>query len=543
MALAIGVYLIQKLLLYTLDMNWEEGRDAQAYLRVMQGKMPYRDFRWNYGPLSPYVFAGAFSLFGPSLAVLRLTAIAAGALGVGAAYFVSRRMMPAGWAFIAAVFSMLLFHTPTHTYNHIFATVGALLSMLLVLKCVEENRSISAAWAGSVIGVSILTKPLPMGGANFVAASVALAFRSRRVPRDLSALAWGTGAVVLPVAAALLAVVPVRNLEPALFGSASQVFGPWRYPNPLPFVREAFLEAWRHSPWAFYDAVLALFNAVVSWLPVVTPLLACACLVRATARETERSGVIALSVLAPLLFVQPLLQGGSGATGYLGDGYTHAPAWILAAYLGSRLVASLRAHGTVARVAASGLVGGLVLAAWVIPYFPQYLNVMRELPDDHPLAMRALPLSVPRAAGIRIGAKLLVEDVVGFIQAHVDPSEPIVFMHYNPMFLFLSERESLFPEDDYIFIRAGASAVVPWPGPSPAAAELIIERLRDRRPRFIFVQSMDYSPSRAGQSEVWRYIERAYVPIKTFGASDFTEEMDLRRPSVRVYALKEPPGQ
>src|SRR5204862_2671000 len=51
--------------------EFDEGILVSFPVRVLQGAVPYRDFELFYGPANTYVVAGAFELFGASLAAER----------------------------------------------------------------------------------------------------------------------------------------------------------------------------------------------------------------------------------------------------------------------------------------------------------------------------------------------------------------------------------------------------------------------------------------------------------------------------------------
>ena len=72
------VVLIAVSFIFGLAVSWERwgnplvdcGREMNQPLRLAHGEMLYSDVRHIYGPLSPYVNAMLYRIFGPSLAVL-----------------------------------------------------------------------------------------------------------------------------------------------------------------------------------------------------------------------------------------------------------------------------------------------------------------------------------------------------------------------------------------------------------------------------------------------------------------------------------------
>ena len=45
----------------------DHGRDFYAYQQTMQGKVPYQDYWWVYGPLMPYFYAISLKILGISV--------------------------------------------------------------------------------------------------------------------------------------------------------------------------------------------------------------------------------------------------------------------------------------------------------------------------------------------------------------------------------------------------------------------------------------------------------------------------------------------
>jgi 4-amino-4-deoxy-L-arabinose transferase-like glycosyltransferase len=62
-------------------------------LRLARGEMLYSDVRHIYGPLSPYINALLYKIFGPSLTVLYADGIVTAILILAAVYWLSRRLM------------------------------------------------------------------------------------------------------------------------------------------------------------------------------------------------------------------------------------------------------------------------------------------------------------------------------------------------------------------------------------------------------------------------------------------------------------------
>lgn len=95
------VVLIAVSFIFGLAVSWERwgnplvdcGREMNQPLRLARGEMLYSDVRHIYGPLSPYINALLYKVFGPSLTVLYADGIFTAIVILAAVYWLSRRVM------------------------------------------------------------------------------------------------------------------------------------------------------------------------------------------------------------------------------------------------------------------------------------------------------------------------------------------------------------------------------------------------------------------------------------------------------------------
>jgi hypothetical protein len=110
---------------------FDEGIALQAAHRVSEGQTPYADFTWAYGPVTPYLLAGGFKLFGVSLLQWRILRVIADAAVAVVVYVllrrfdVSHRVALLGW--LAAACAMA---QPRSANPFPYALLFALLAML-----------------------------------------------------------------------------------------------------------------------------------------------------------------------------------------------------------------------------------------------------------------------------------------------------------------------------------------------------------------------------------------------------------------------------
>ncbi|MBI5024871.1 MAG: hypothetical protein HZC18_07755 [Candidatus Omnitrophica bacterium] len=110
----------------------DHGRDLYAAQVSLKGHLPYRDYWWVYGPLMPYYYGLCFKILGVHIpAVLTGKALLALVSSLFVYLALTAALVPAGLAFIGAMWFLLFFPEFFITYNHVGGTV--LLSALTYL--------------------------------------------------------------------------------------------------------------------------------------------------------------------------------------------------------------------------------------------------------------------------------------------------------------------------------------------------------------------------------------------------------------------------
>lgn len=217
-------------------------------LRLAQGEMLYSDVRHIYGPLSPYINAALYTLFGPSLTVLYVEGILSALITLGLVYWLSRQLMerlPATAATLSVMwlcaFKQAGNYVLPYTYSALHGCALGLAALALIIKAVNgaqkhrgdkqhpdktidseriiEGRDLSrpareSAWralpvapyyflaAGAVAGIALLAKT-EMGLAAIIAGMAAAALAGYNNLRRVVVLE----AIFIAPAAALVAAV------------------------------------------------------------------------------------------------------------------------------------------------------------------------------------------------------------------------------------------------------------------------------------------------------------------------------------------------
>jgi hypothetical protein len=188
------------------------GREMNQPLRLASGEQLYSDVRHIYGPLSPYLHAALYRLWGPTLGVLYADGILSAAAILALVYGLSRRIMsPIASATATLSVMWLCAFKPAgnyflpYSFNALHGTVLGLLALAMLAEIIESDRQSDArasthfALAGIVTGLSMLAKTeLGLGAiaAGVVASVLSGGGHPGRQVRYLLTFLAGAGAVV-----------------------------------------------------------------------------------------------------------------------------------------------------------------------------------------------------------------------------------------------------------------------------------------------------------------------------------------------------------
>jgi len=217
----LGLVALAGLAAYFVAVSWRKwpdplidfSRELYVPWRLSQGALLYRDVTDIFGPLSQYLNAAVFALFGPGLIVLVAANLVVFAGILAAIYVLFRRAWGPGAALAAgavfvAVFGFSQFIS-IGNYNYATpycheATHGLLVCLLLVAalsRWLEAPTPARSFLAGGLFGLTAVLKPeIMLAGIVVTLAAVGLQHGSRRAWSWRGAAAWAAGAV-LPTAA------------------------------------------------------------------------------------------------------------------------------------------------------------------------------------------------------------------------------------------------------------------------------------------------------------------------------------------------------
>jgi hypothetical protein len=182
----------------------DSGRELDLPRRLLEGELLYRDIHYLYPPLTPYLHALLYDLFGVHLAVLQGIGGVVSLLIVLLAWRMARRLMAPSEAILSAgVVLLLCVFKPTGTMISPYAYAalyGALFSLLILWLLIEVK---DGRWrrlgVGLLLGVALLTKLEFAFAAGVVIAIEALLQARRQTGRDLLGWMRAVCRMLLPV--------------------------------------------------------------------------------------------------------------------------------------------------------------------------------------------------------------------------------------------------------------------------------------------------------------------------------------------------------
>jgi hypothetical protein len=475
----------------------DEGLMLQAAARIAGGELPYRDFWWFYPPGQPYLLAGLWDVFGPSLLAWRIVRVACDAAVAVLAWALARRGGAPGWAALAAwLAAALAMAYPSGPHPFPFTLALSLGSLLLF----ERNPLAAGALAG-------LAAVWRLEFAAYLGVGVLLAYLVRPAQgRERGAQAARFAGAALLVAVVLYGVVAggagIGRVWDLVVRYPLEDFGDYQ---SLPFPLDYDGPLNTSSPGGFLsDSAEPL---LLFYLPLALVIgLAGALLTLALHFERSSWPRVAAAVFA------------LGMTHYLvvrPDEFHTAPLAVMVAVLAAwALAPGVRARGRLALVPA-------VLAALALAY------AIVEGADRRWLELRAdrVAIDLPVADGAReraVGAAAL-ERAVRAVWRRVPPGEPIyvatrrsdLVTSGHPLFYALAER----PNPTRYDIQA------PGVVTSEPVQREIVRDLERARPRVVVRWTAPATaapePNAAGRSSgvttLDRYLRRAYCPVQVEG--------------------------
>ena len=477
----------------------DEGLMLQAASRIADGEVPYSDFWWYYPPGQPYLLAGLWELFGPSLMAWRVVRVLTDALVAVLAYQLARRRAP-GWlplvVWLAAACAMA-FPSQPHPFPIALAlALGALLAV--------ERRPLLA---GLLLGVCAAWR---LEFAAYAGLGIAVAHVLSSEPARERIIRFGR-VVAAAVAAGLALYLPVvlaagagRSWEMLVeyplfdFGDYQSLPFPLDYDGPLN----------TSGVGGFLSD--SAENLVHFYLPLALVIGLVGCLLALALRFTRADPWPAAAAVFAIGMGHYLLV--------RADLFHTAPLAVMVAILAAWALAGTepapRRRRAVALAASAAAALGLV---WALAEGVD--RRVRGLTDED-----TVRLDLPVADGVRARPQraLALERAANYVRERVPPGEPIyvatqrsdLVTSGNPLLYVLAERPNATRYD------IAAPGVVTS---APVQREIVAE-LRRERPlvvRWTAPITAEPEPNRAGESTGVRilddFLEREYRQVAKLG--------------------------
>jgi hypothetical protein len=169
----------------------DEGLMLEAAARIADGEVPYRDFWWYYPPGQPYLLAGLWELFGPSLLTWRIVRVLTNGAVALLAYLLARQQAPRGIALLAWATATIALAAPTGPHPYPVALAFAL-GCLLAL----ERSPVLAGVLAGLCGVWRIEFAAYLGAGVLLGYALRPGSGRARAAARFAAAAIGAGAVL-----------------------------------------------------------------------------------------------------------------------------------------------------------------------------------------------------------------------------------------------------------------------------------------------------------------------------------------------------------
>jgi hypothetical protein len=408
----------------------DHGRDLYCFKKAMEGAVPYRDFSWLFGPLMPYYYSIFYYLGGVSIQSVLLGQMLLILLTGIFIYLACSVLLSPAVAFACALwywgFRGVEFF---YTYNH----SGGLLAMIATLYCllryIRDNRLIHA-YAGFVCVFLLSMIRLNMGLAIMAGYVVSL-FLADLVLKDQTAakkrllfagLSLAVAGIVLLIHWLLLSPLPGYAISQSFPYAKSQ-----RVDQTATLLSSVHY-GW-HLMYSYFTATLPqkIFGALLLLSAVQTIHLLCSKKLPALLRKN-----LILAFLGLFIFMV------FSSHEFIASGVYYRIVWFLPLIY----IAIFFLITTAARNIGSRFIHALIITTLLLP---SVMNIRRE---HFLISLYKNPAHLLQIGNNRIYTTQdpwwfqTVYDATAFIKQNIPPSDTILVLPLDPLYLFLGERDS-----------------------------------------------------------------------------------------------------
>ena len=409
----------------------DHGRDLYCFAKTMEGALPYQHYSWLYGPLMPYYYSIFFSLGGISIQSVLLGQFLLILLAGIFVYLVCSVFLPPAlssicalwyWSFRGAEFF--------YTYNHIGGLLAMLMTLYCLLKYIDHQRPFHV-WAGFISIFLLMLIRLNMGVAILIAFILSLSLtdfvkKNPQTSQNRRLFIYCSLAVI-----ALSSLIYWFLLHPLPDYAISQSFpyGKYQRTDYTTTSFDSLMLAW-NIIYSYFTATLA---QVILGSLLMLSCLQCVLITfsKKTSEETRKKLILIFTTL--FIFIL------ATAHEFIASGTHFRIFWILPFIF----ITSFTLIFTATKNISSLLIKILILMTLFLP-------PLTNITSDH----RSIKAFKQPQHLLHVGKNKVyttqhpvwintVTDAANFIREHVPPSDKVLTLPFDSLYLFLSERESI----------------------------------------------------------------------------------------------------
>tara|TARA_B100000686_G_C16798624_1_gene984250 strand:- start:3294 stop:4955 length:1662 start_codon:yes stop_codon:yes gene_type:complete len=162
---------LKRALLIKFEINYEEGKEIECALNIIEGKLAFRDFHWQYGPAGVYLVALLFKVLG--FVNLLIPRIMVSLFAVATTYYsyrTARLYLNSKWSFWAALMASSGLVAREHTYGHGLAYLGMIGSFYYLVVFFQDRKRSRLLISGGFVFLALAAKPFVFGIGALIAA-------------------------------------------------------------------------------------------------------------------------------------------------------------------------------------------------------------------------------------------------------------------------------------------------------------------------------------------------------------------------------------
>lgn len=165
----IGIIFCIPLMDYSYSISpGDSGRDLYAAQEILNGKVPYQDFSWAYGPLMPYYTAIFYTIFGVKIQSLLFAKLAARIITGIFLYLSAATLFPRILSIVCTLWFWGFYSDFGHTMNHTLG-LSAMMMTCCALLFYRKHLKLKYLWMGLVPAFLLALIKLNFGLVSLIA--------------------------------------------------------------------------------------------------------------------------------------------------------------------------------------------------------------------------------------------------------------------------------------------------------------------------------------------------------------------------------------